>query len=250
MAKVIYTLKITLFREEFALTKHEKRELIRFTTFIVTTYVEPWMSAHCSTSAPATDLALLKALAAYRDKEIGRASGKVMAGTCGTSPRSSSASPSSTRRRWSRRSGPSSAPCSSGWGKKNRLAAPTSPSTQWSSAPWRRLRRPTLSASSPPSGPVTIPQRRIRRVVGEGRLHHGSSARPSPTGGERLCGEGRRPHHAFCGAITRDEEQRQHLLQVVERHGRCTRARNRYRMARTVDSFFFDHRHQCRLVEV
>ena len=23
---------------------------------------------------------------------------------------------------------------------------------------------------------------------------------------------------AFCGAITRDEEQRQHLLQVVERH--------------------------------
>ncbi|KAG0728208.1 hypothetical protein GWK47_032968 [Chionoecetes opilio] len=79
MAKVIYTLKITLFREEFALTKHEKRELIRFTTFIVTTYVEPWMSTHCSTSAPATDLALLKALAAYRDKEIGRASGKVMA---------------------------------------------------------------------------------------------------------------------------------------------------------------------------
>lgn len=79
MAKVIYTLKITLFREEFALTKHEKRQLIRFTTFIVTTYVEPWMSAHCSTSAPATDLALIKALAAYRDKEIGRASGKVMA---------------------------------------------------------------------------------------------------------------------------------------------------------------------------
>ena len=79
MAKVIYTLKITLFREQFALTEREKRALIRFTTFIVTTYVEPWMSAHCSTSAPATDLALLKALAAYRDKEIGRASGKVMA---------------------------------------------------------------------------------------------------------------------------------------------------------------------------
>ena len=36
------------------------------------------MSAHCSTSAPATALALIKALAAYRDKEIGRASGKVM----------------------------------------------------------------------------------------------------------------------------------------------------------------------------
>ena len=39
----------------------------------------PCISAHCSTSAPATDLALIKALAAYRDKEIGRASGKVMA---------------------------------------------------------------------------------------------------------------------------------------------------------------------------
>ena len=79
MAKVIYTLKIILFREQFALIEREKRALIRFTTFIVTTYVEPWTSAHCSTSAPATDLALVKALAAYRNKEIGRASGKVMA---------------------------------------------------------------------------------------------------------------------------------------------------------------------------
>ena len=75
MAKVMNILKITLFREQFALTEREKRALIRFTTFIVTPYVEPWMSAHCSTSAPAADLALLKALAAYRDKEIRRASG-------------------------------------------------------------------------------------------------------------------------------------------------------------------------------
>ena len=37
------------------------------------------MSSHCSNSTPATDLTLLKALAAYRDKEIGRTSGNMMA---------------------------------------------------------------------------------------------------------------------------------------------------------------------------
>lgn len=31
-------------------------------------------------------------------------------------------------------------------------------------------------------------------LVGQPEAHHGSSARSSPTGGERLCGEGRRPH--------------------------------------------------------
>ncbi|KAG0716961.1 hypothetical protein GWK47_008414 [Chionoecetes opilio] len=190
---------------------HQAREeeLIRFTTFIVTTYVEPWMSAHCSTSAPATDLALLKALAAYRDKEIGRASGKVMARHMwyvseelvglslfdeATVVEEKRAIVSAMQQRL---------------GRRTRLAAPTSPSTQWSSAPWRRLRRPTLSASSPPSGPVTISSTSIRPSGREGRLHHGSSARPSPTGGERLCGEGRRPHqrvlrrhHARRGTAT------------------------------------------------
>ncbi|KAG0720633.1 hypothetical protein GWK47_048130 [Chionoecetes opilio] len=44
---------------------------------------------------------------------------------------------------------------------------------------------------------------------------------------------------AFCGAITRDEEQRQHLLQVVERHRAFVYpCANRYRMARTVEFVF------------
>ncbi|KAG0724926.1 hypothetical protein GWK47_039581 [Chionoecetes opilio] len=105
-------------------------------------------------------------------------------------------------------------------GRRTRLAAPTSPPTQWSSAPWRCLRRPTLF------GPVTalgaghdFLNGRSGRVVGEGRLHHGSSGAPVTYGWlERLFGEGVRPHQRVCGAITRDEEQRQHLLQVVERH--------------------------------
>ena len=37
------------------------------------------MFAHCLTSDPATQLSLLRALAAYRDEEIRRASVKVMA---------------------------------------------------------------------------------------------------------------------------------------------------------------------------
>ncbi|KAG0712242.1 hypothetical protein GWK47_018916 [Chionoecetes opilio] len=218
MAKVIYTLKITLFREEFALTKHEKRELIRFTTFIVTTYVEPWMSAHCSTSAPATDLASSKPSPPIATRRSGRASGKVMARhmwyiseeLVGLSLFDEATVVEEKR--------PSSAPCSSGWGRRTRLAAPTSPSTQWSSAPWRRCDDQLCRPRHRPRGRSRFPQRRSGRVVGEGRLHHGSSARPSPTGGERLCGEGRRPHQRVLRRHHAHEEQRQHLLQVVERH--------------------------------
>ncbi|KAG0714828.1 hypothetical protein GWK47_013355 [Chionoecetes opilio] len=203
-----------------ALTKHEKGELTRVSHDVYRHNVRGtgWMSPHCSTSAPATALALLKALAAYRDKEIGRASGKVMARHMFTSPRSSSASPSSTRRGFGRESGHRSA-MQHGWGRRTRLAAPTSPSTQWSSAPWRRLRRPTLSASSPALGPVTISSTSIRPSGRGGTTTPRLVGAPvTYGGGTTLAERGVALISAFCGAITRDEEQRQHLLQVVERH--------------------------------
>ncbi|KAG0713296.1 hypothetical protein GWK47_016506 [Chionoecetes opilio] len=68
------------------------------------------------------------------------------------------------------------------------------------------------------SGPVTISSTSIRPSGRGGRLHHGSSARPSPTVVKDFAERGVALITRFCGAITRDEEQRQHLLQVVERH--------------------------------
>ncbi|KAG0711860.1 hypothetical protein GWK47_019706 [Chionoecetes opilio] len=218
MAKVIYTLKITLFREEFALTKHEKRELIRFTTFIVTTYVEPWMSAHCSTSAPATDLALLKALAAYRDKEIGRASGKVMARHMwyvseelvglslfdeATVVEEKRASVSAMQQRLGEKNPP------------RRADVALDAVEQRSLASFATTNSVGLVTAL---GPVTISQRRSGRVVGRDdyttarrRARHLRVVNDFAERGVALIS-------AFCGAITRDEEQRQHLLQVVERH--------------------------------
>ncbi|KAG0720938.1 hypothetical protein GWK47_047433 [Chionoecetes opilio] len=120
------------------------------------------MSAHCSTSGPGpTDLALLKALAAYRDKEIGRASGKVMARhmwyvseeLVGLSLFDEATVVEEKRA--------SSAPCSSGWGRRTRLAAAEiPPSTQWSSAPWRRFATTNSVGLVTPSGRSRFPQRR------------------------------------------------------------------------------------------
>ncbi|KAG0720272.1 hypothetical protein GWK47_048864 [Chionoecetes opilio] len=219
MAKVIYTLKITLFREEFALTKHEKRELIRFTTFIVTTYVEPWMSTHCSTSAPATDLALLKALAAYRDKEIGRASGKVMARHM--------------------------------WYVSEELVG----LSLFDEATVVEEKRAIVSAMQQRLGEKNPPRRAdvaldaveqrslasfattnsVGLVTALGAGHDFLNVDPAEWSGRDDYTTARRRARylrvvndfaergvalisAFCGAITRDEEQRQHLLQVVERH--------------------------------
>ena len=219
MAKVIYTVKITLFREEFALTKHEKRELIRFTTFIVTTYVEPWMSAHCSTSAPATDLALLKALAAYLDKEIGRASGKVVARHMwyvseelvglslfdeATLVEEKRAIVSAMQQRLGEKNPPRRADVALDAVEQRSLA---SFATTNSVGLVTTLRAGHDFLNVDPvewSGreDYTTARRRARhlRVVND------------------FAERGVALISAFCGAITCDEEQRQHLLQVVERH--------------------------------
>ncbi|KAG0727091.1 hypothetical protein GWK47_035366 [Chionoecetes opilio] len=242
---------IVLGGEEFALTKHEKRELIRFTTFIVTTYVEPWMSAHCSTSAPATDLALLKALAAYRDKEIGRASGKVMARHMwyvseelvglsplrrGTVVEEKRAIVSAMQQRLGEKNPPRRADVALDAVEQRSLASFCND----------QLCRPRHR----PRGRSRFPQRRSGRVVGEGRLTPRLVGAPVTYGGERLCGEGRRPHqrvlrrhHARRGTATAPSAGRGAPPGVVP-----VREIGIGWRARWIS--FFDHRHQCRLVEV
>lgn len=75
MAKIIYAVKLFLFREQdkFKLTRAELSRVKRFVEFSVSIYVAPWYRTPCSTSAPSQDLALLKDLAAYPDKEIAKA---------------------------------------------------------------------------------------------------------------------------------------------------------------------------------
>ncbi|KAG0695155.1 hypothetical protein GWK47_003128 [Chionoecetes opilio] len=187
------------------------------------------MSAHCSTSAPATDLALLKALAAYRDKEIGRASGKVMA-----------------RHMWyvseelvglslfdeatvvEEEAGHRQRHASSGWGRRTRLAAPdVAPRRSGAALPGVVCDDQLCRPRHRPRGRSRFPQRRSGRVVGEGRLHHGSSARPSPRVSERLCGEGRRALiSAFCGghhSATRNSDST--FCRSWSATGRCTPVR-------------------------
>ncbi|KAG0710556.1 hypothetical protein GWK47_022574 [Chionoecetes opilio] len=185
MAKVIYTLKITLFREEFALTKHEKRELIRFTTFI----------------------------------EIGRASGKVMAQHM--------------------------------WYVSEELVG----LSLFDEATVVEEKRAIVSAMQQRLGEKNPPRRAdvaldaveqrslasfattnsVGLVTALGAGHDFLNVDPAEWSGRDDYTTARRhARHlrvvndfaergvalisAFCGAITRDEEQRQHLLQVVERH--------------------------------
>ncbi|KAG0727053.1 hypothetical protein GWK47_035438 [Chionoecetes opilio] len=133
------------------------------------------MSAHCSTSARQRTRPPQSPRRLIRTRRSGAASGKVMARHMWTSPRSSSALCSSTEATVGRgRSGPSSAPCSSGWGRKNRLAAPTPPSTQWEQRSLESFATTTLSALVPPSGRSRFPQRPDpAEWSGEDGLHHG-----------------------------------------------------------------------------
>ena len=74
MAKVIYALKMYLFRDEKVLNlrKSDLQCIIRFVEFSIANYVVPW-------SAPAQDLNLMKSLLAYRDIEISKATSSCLA---------------------------------------------------------------------------------------------------------------------------------------------------------------------------
>lgn len=66
MAKLIYSLKIFLFRSQFQLTKRELSSLSHFNTFIVKIYLKAWFTCTCAASAPQNDLNLLIDLESYK----------------------------------------------------------------------------------------------------------------------------------------------------------------------------------------
>lgn len=74
MAKALYALKIWMFRGQVGgLTARETRCVESVSLFVVTTYMESWMSAADAASAPARDLRLLAALRQYHDPKIAKA---------------------------------------------------------------------------------------------------------------------------------------------------------------------------------
>jgi hypothetical protein len=70
MARVIYAIKICLFQSQFKMTQREKSGMKRFAAFAVSLYVRSWFLASVSTAAPASDLWFLKQVVQYEDQAI------------------------------------------------------------------------------------------------------------------------------------------------------------------------------------
>lgn len=79
MAKIIYSLKVYVFRQQFKLTKVELNGLHRFVLFAVSTYVPAWVTAPVAASAPASDLKFLQNVASYKDRGISKAASAAFA---------------------------------------------------------------------------------------------------------------------------------------------------------------------------
>lgn len=75
MAKIIYSLKMFLYRYTFALPKATKDGLARFNVFIVKVYLRNWFLSSCAAMSANNDLNLLKSLKIYEavDKEVAEA---------------------------------------------------------------------------------------------------------------------------------------------------------------------------------
>ncbi|KAG0722349.1 hypothetical protein GWK47_044629 [Chionoecetes opilio] len=120
-------------------------------------------------------------------------------------PRSSSASPLRRGDGGRGEAGHRHAHANSGWGRRTRLAArPRRPRRSGNSAPGVVCGRPTLSASSPPPGPVTISSTSIR-PSGRGGTTTPTARRrgPSPTGGLTTLRRGASPSSARSAAPSR-----------------------------------------------
>ena len=66
MSKVIYALKVWMFRDQFQLTPREEKGLRQFCLFAVTIYLKAWFTAPLAACAPRNDLQLLKDLQSYQ----------------------------------------------------------------------------------------------------------------------------------------------------------------------------------------
>jgi len=67
MAKVIYCMKIYLFRNEFNLTASEKKNLSEFCIFAAHVYVPAWIACPMASDAPVNDLILFRKIKQYAD---------------------------------------------------------------------------------------------------------------------------------------------------------------------------------------
>jgi len=76
MARVIYAIKLCLFQSQFHMTANEKVGIKRFAVFGVSLYVHSWFHAPHAAAAPANDLAWLKKMTLYDDKDISNAAVK------------------------------------------------------------------------------------------------------------------------------------------------------------------------------
>src|ERR1044072_9120316 len=70
MGKVIYCMKIYLFRREFKLTASETKNLQKFCLFAAHIYVQAWISCPVAADAPLNDLLLFRRLKQYSDINI------------------------------------------------------------------------------------------------------------------------------------------------------------------------------------
>ena len=79
MMRMIYAIKMYLFRNQFQLSAKELSGLKHFAAFTVTVYVKAWFTASSAIAAPAGDLAFLKELVSYPNAEIAKATSKKFA---------------------------------------------------------------------------------------------------------------------------------------------------------------------------
>ena len=69
MAKIIYSMKIWMFKHQFKLTHSEEKGLRDICCFAVQIYVKSWFTATVPRSAPRLDLQLLKSLIKYKESD-------------------------------------------------------------------------------------------------------------------------------------------------------------------------------------
>lgn len=79
MGKILYAIKLFLFREQFQMSSAEVAGIRRFVVFAVSVYVTAWYKAPLPAKAPAADLALLNALVCYPDSAVAKATSAVFA---------------------------------------------------------------------------------------------------------------------------------------------------------------------------
>jgi len=67
MSKVLYSIKVWLFRAQFKLTAKEEKNIKELCLFCVLVYIKAWLTAPLTNEAPRNDLELMNALLAYKE---------------------------------------------------------------------------------------------------------------------------------------------------------------------------------------